>query len=146
MEITLAKALKFKNVLVRDLNTLTTRLLTNNSYLKPNTPKYDANILLKEIESKRLELIRLKVALQVANVGIVEKLILLGELKNYVSNLNSLSTQEGEVTSHYQAQNSVYECTINQIAKDELVKNIQKQIDDLQDDIDAFNATTKITI
>ena len=146
MEITLAKALKLKNILVRELNSLISRLLTNNSYLKNNAPKYNVIDVVSEIAAKRQELVNLKVAIQVANVGIVEKLILLGELKNYAANLNSLQTQEGEVTSYHQNQNNFFECVINQVSKDEMVKVVQTQIDNLQDDIDTFNATTKITI
>ena len=146
MEITLAKALKLKNILVRELNSLNSRLLTNNSYLKNNAPKYNVIDVGSEIAAKRQELVNLKVAIQVANVGIVEKLILLGELKNYAANLNSLQTQEGEVTSYHQNQNNFFECVINQVSKDEMVKVVQTQIDNLQDDIDTFNATTKITI
>ena len=146
MEITLAKALKLKNILVRELNSLNSRLLTNNSYLKNNAPKYNVIDVVSEIAAKRQELVNLKVAIQVANVGIVEKLILLGELKNYAANLNSLQTQEGEVTSYHQNQNNFFECVINQVSKDEMVKVVQTQIDNLQDDIDTFNATTKITI
>lgn len=146
MEITLAKALKLKNTLVRDLNQLNSRFLTNNSFLKGNTPKYNVLDVAKELGETREKLVALKSAIQVANINIVDKLILLGELKNYVSSLNSLQTQEGEVTSYHQNQNNFFECTINQLEKDKMVAAVQKQIDDLQDEIDVFNATHKITI
>jgi len=146
MEITLAKALKLKNILVRDLNQLNSRLLTNNSFLKGNTPKYNVLEVLNELAAKRTELVNLKVAIQAANINIVDKLILLGELKNFVSNLNGMQTQEGEVSSYRQTTNDFFECVITQVEKDKLIAATQKQIDDLQDEIDVFNATHKITL
>jgi cell fate (sporulation/competence/biofilm development) regulator YmcA (YheA/YmcA/DUF963 family) len=99
-----------------------------------------------EVINKRDDLIKFKTAIHLTSEPIREKIFRLSELKNYLSNLNRLNTTEGNVKSRGYGTEDVttYACTINEIQKQSLLESIQTEIEDIQDEIDTFNATTEL--
>jgi hypothetical protein len=141
----LSKALKLKNKKVTDYNNTITKMVSHNSYNVESKKIYDSKSLLGESFTKMEDLIKFKAAIHNTSAPIREKIFKLGELKNFIMNLNRLSTSEGKVRSGYGSDVvSIYACDIDELEKVKLVETTQDQIEQLQDEIDVFNATTKL--
>jgi hypothetical protein len=141
----LSKALKLKNKKVTDYNNTVTKMVSCNSYNVESKKIYDSKSLLGESFTKMEDLIKFKAAIHNTSAPIREKIFKLGELKNFIMNLNRLSTSEGKVRSGYGSDVvSIYACDIDEFEKVKLVETTQDQIEQLQDEIDVFNATTEL--
>jgi len=142
----LSKALKLKNKKISEYNNTFTRMISANSYDIDSKRYYNTDELHVEVINKRDDLIKFKTAIHLTSEPIREKIFRLSELKNYLSNLNRLNTTEGNVKSRGYGTEDVttYACTINEIQKQSLLESIQTEIEDIQDEIDTFNATTEL--
>ena len=84
--------------------------------------------------------------------GIYGKLNLQAELRGLIAFVKGLNTKEGAelervgFLSRDEATRTVYVATITRDEVDRLVAAYQVEIEQLQDEIDEFNATTRITI
>lgn len=90
------------------------------------------------------KLIDLKTKIHIANAGIANKIFTLGELKNMAAKLRNVSTQEGVVKDRYSDNTNEYIVHMNLFAKDAKVKELEEQIETLQEEIEAYNALTMI--
>jgi hypothetical protein len=88
-------------------------------------------------------LVELKTAIYEANKGIYKQIILIGEKKSEVDFLNGLNTRHGIEPHGYQGNNVTYVAVIQKVDVDKRVKQIEKEIDDLQDQIDKYNAESE---
>jgi hypothetical protein len=141
----LSKALKLKNKKVTDYNNTVTKMVSCNSYNVESKKIYDSKVLLGESLNKMSDLIKFKAAIHNTSEPIREKIFELAELKNFIMNLNRLSTSEGKVRSGYGSDVvSIYVCDIDELEKVKLIEKTQEEIEQLQDEIDAFNATTEL--
>lgn len=142
----LAKALKVKNKKVNEYNNLVNKMVSHNSYDTDSKRFYDSKELLEEVFAKREDLVKFKTAIHLTTEPIRNKIFDLAELKNLLMNLNRLSTTEGKVKSRGYGESdiSLYACSINEIEKVKLMESIQNEIEELQDEIDIFNATTDL--
>ena len=89
------------------------------------------------------ELIQLKTAISTANVKIYSKIVLLEELKNRLSVFESINSGKSNV-AFYDNHTDIVAYSFTDVEKDELVERTRKQIEETQDAIDYFNATTDI--
>jgi hypothetical protein len=151
----LAKALKVKNRLVGELNQLKVELQRENSRRNDNPSKVDCKSLYAEIEAKRDSLIALKAAICSANAGspnkdagIYQKIDKMSELKSFINFLAGLPKREGEELTLIGANREklTYQWTafINQERADALTKELQLEVNKLQDDVDEYNAVTEV--
>lgn len=86
-----------------------------------------------------------KTAIAMANTGIVGKIIELAEAKSAISWLNSMSTREGVYEESYSNRHTyVAEIKKNDVMNE--VNALQRHMEDLQDEIDAYNATKKVIV
>ena len=142
----LSKALKLKNKKVNEYNVTVTKMVSHNSYDVDTKRVYNSNVLLEEAIKQQNDLIKFKTAIHLTTEPIREKIFRLAELKNFLMNLSRLNTTEGKVKSRgYDGSDvSVYECFINEEQKVQLMTSIQNTIEEIQDEIDTFNATTDL--
>ena len=151
----LAKALKVKNRLVGELNQLKMELQRENSRRNDNPSKVDCKTLYIEIETKRDDLISLKAAICSANAGssnkeagIYQKIDKMSELKSFINFLAGLPKREGEELTLIGANREklTYQWTafINQERADAITKELQLEINRLQDEVDEYNAVTDV--
>lgn len=140
----LAKALKQKNLLVKEYGQLFSILHRENSIVVGNTRKYDISDIRFQIASKMEEILALKMQIAIANQPIQASIFRMAELKNLASQYSSMSTNEGKHGGGYRGDAEMYECFIDSKAKDAIVKGIEIQIQDLQDSIDTFNHSTEL--
>jgi hypothetical protein len=141
----LSKALKLKNKKVTDYNNTITKMVSHNSYDVERKKVYDSKLLLEESLNKMEDLIKFKAAIHNTSEPIREKIFRLGELKNFIMNLNRLSTSEGKTRSGYNSDVvSIFACDIDELEKVKLIETTQNAIETIQDEIDIFNATTEL--
>lgn len=141
--ITPAKALKAKNLLVKEISNLQEKIQIHNSSMVGAENPYNTKNLLSTLEQKIQELINLKTALSKANQPIQSKIYFLSELKSLVTHLKPISTTSGTIPgSRYgSAEPIVYIAQITLLELDELIKNKEALIASVQEDIDQFNHT-----
>lgn len=144
--ISLAKALKVKNRLSGRMNKVTSDIQTYNSVLVEQAEQVNVEKLISLREELMNALIELKSNLVKANIPIQSLLIRLGELKAKVQFLQGISVQDGSVRHGYQNTEVVYKAYLKKNNVDQQVQALEKEIDSIQDELDSFNALTKIEI
>lgn len=140
------QAIKYKKKLQSEIGELWSRFLLNNAVIKGNSRNYEPDAVLKEIEAKQDELIKLKVALQKANKPIYETIFKLAELKSYVNYVKGVQTHSGIVNERYNEVTVEYESKLSRAQIDEIVKKTQEEIGKLQEELDQFNFKTEVKI
>jgi len=145
MNTSLSKALKIKNRIVKEINDLQSIISNNNSSVSGNVLSFDIRESYKELNELRSTLGELKIKINTANSGMVDKMVELSELKAHITFLKTIDTKEGKVSaSRYDGAmiDKVAVFKANEIR--EKVKNTQKKINLIQDEIDTYNASTMI--
>lgn len=150
MKITLARALKLKNRLAGQLTKVGGRAVAHNSYVVGSDSPYDTVKVFAEYGEIQKQLVELKAKIQVANAPIHKSIALMGEFRTEIVLLNSMSVTKGTVVEprygEGQDTSRVYVAAIDKLARDNNVAELEQEIDILQDDIDAHNATTNIEL
>lgn len=144
----LHQALKLKNRLVGEINRLKVIFNRENSRRSDDPSKVDPKEIFDKIKHNQSLLITLKANIAAANISIYPLIEEMSELKTEIQYLQSLSTREGiEVERSYGTTSGAtytWNAFLNQAKVDSLVEDLQKRINDLQDKIDAYNASTDI--
>ena len=149
----IAKALKEKNRITGRIGTLQAQVYKFNTYTKGADQDFNSNDLLLKLQEEWAFLIDLKTKIAKANVGIADKLVQLTESKAELSFWNSFrntgpsetkSNERKYIDGEWAYVEVATVNTINSKTVQENVDRVQKRIEDLQDEIDNYNATTKI--
>ena len=157
--INLAQALKQKNRLAGEVARAREIVHRENSRKQTQLARADVRAVFEESVARSRALAAFKGAVAAANAGVVTgnhgiygKLNLQAELRGLIAFLKRLNTKEGEelervgFLSRDEAARTVYVATITRDEVDRLVAAHQVEIEQLQDEIDEFNATTRITM
>ena len=142
----IAKALKHKNRLVNEIAKLQEAFKRENSRRDDNPSTRDCKVLFDELIEKLNKLTDLRSAIAEATAPISYKLAKLSELKILINYLNGVPTREGKEITAYGTTIKEYVWTsfLNRDRLDVVIKEFQKQIEDLQDEIDDYNARTSV--
>ena len=139
----LTKALKHKKKLVKQIDEMYIRFSKFNSNQKDSVG-YDPEQAYNEWVRLTNDLINLKTKIHIANAGIADKIFKLGELKSMATKLRSIDTKEGIVKDRYSDVTIEYVAYMNLFDRDTKVKELEEQIETLQEEIEAYNALTMI--
>jgi len=145
--MTISKALKEKNRLVKKIQTDIQNMLSNNSRIVGTKVNYDSKQLLEEIKKDTQELVELKTKIHRASDPVRNIIFDLSENKLLLSRLQGLNTQSGLIVSTGYSTGKVeleYESTISFEDKASLIKDLELSIEEKQDELDVFNAKTEI--
>jgi hypothetical protein len=151
----LAQALKQKNRLAGEIARAREIVQRENSRKESQAARADVRAVFDQSVAQSRELAAFKGAIAAANAGVVSgdrgiygKLNLQAELRGLIAFLKALNTLEGEVVEHggYNAIRTNYVAAIARDEVDRLVAVYQAEIERLQDEIDEFNATMRITL
>ena len=147
-DITISRALKEKAKLIGLIATLQERLYSNNSYVKDNSPNYDTNAVLTELREAKDSLVQLKVGIATANLPVVKKIYDLSEKKGLVQLLKGLNTNNGFFDNgrYNGGELREYVATIKRKEADDAISILEQEIQDLQDELDTFNASTYVKL
>jgi hypothetical protein len=151
----IAKALKLKNRLAGEVSRLKGIFQANNSYPSENTPDYDVAFILEDLLKLINALVLVKTVIACANSSMVAlstavtyretpfwAVFMIAELKGIIQTVKATPTQRGQVASYSQMEKSIsYEAVYKAVDIDALVSKYQAEIDELQDFLDAHNAT-----
>ena len=140
------QALKEKNKLAKKITDLMGRTEKYNSVDNGAVRSYDPKeSLLSAIETME-QLISLKTSLHLANANVYEKIFRMAEYKSFIKYLRGLSCIEGAlVVSRYgDTSNRQMTTVITEVERDQMIENYESMIDELQSELDAYNATTHI--
>ncbi len=147
-KVNLARALKEKNRVAGRLAKARELVGRENSRDK-NVPRgIDVSETYSLAKTLRDRLVSIKSAIAEANSPIVSKIIELDEVKSEISYLNGLDVKEGKfVSTNYGTRIEIeLDAVIRQPQVLDEVTALQARADRLQDELDEFNATTKIEI
>lgn len=146
--VTVARALKEKNRVAGRLAKALNLVSRENSQ-DSNVPRgVDVEATYAQAKELRKRLVETKTAIALANQPIVGKIIELEEIKSEISYLNGLDVKEGVFVSN--SYNSTVTNEFSAVIKKqqvlEEVERLQSRADRLQDELDEFNALTKVEI
>lgn len=145
MLITLAQALKEKNRIVGEISKLWALVNRENSCWEIHKRSISVIETMKTINHYTEKLIELKTKIGKANEGNLQNMYALDEYKSQISKLDNLDTSED--IRYRGIKDDIMEVRSAEItAADviEQVKQLQLKCNQLQDAIDAYNATHKI--
>jgi len=142
----LHKALKLRKSLVGEISKLKEQIKSKNSYLSgsQNGEKFSVEELYTELLTKIDALTGLKFAINEANKEIQAQIYTLSEYKALIAFWNEVSVVEGSVVTPYSETVREYAVQIDEAKRNEIVKNFQKRVDAIQEEIDEYNYTTDI--
>jgi uncharacterized protein (DUF342 family) len=141
----LTKALKQKKKLVKQADEMFVRFSKYNSQ-PVGFVGYDPAVAYESWLSLTNELVDLKTKIHIANGPIASKIFRLGELKNLISRLRNVETKSGSFKEYRysDAEAIEYVAFLSLFEKDELIQVWEAELETLQEEIEAFNAITKI--
>lgn len=142
----LHKALKLRKSLVGEITKLKQQIKEKNSYLEgsKNGEKFDVQKVYDELLSKIDELTGLKFVINEANKEIQAKIYTLAEYKALIAFWNEVSVVEGTQVIGYSDKVQSYVVQFDETKRNDIVKNFQKRVDALQEELDEYNYTTDI--
>jgi len=141
------KALKEKNRLVKEIQDLHVRVATYNSVEVGNVRPYSAKESMEKINQLSNELVELKTNIHRANAPIYHHIFRLSELKSTIARIKNLDCNEGIVQDYYSRNRetpAVKETEISIVERDDMVKHMEGQIEEIQDILDNHNQITVI--
>ncbi len=148
MKINLAQLLKFKARLSGKLKELNQQLNVHNSQAENELVPLDE--INKRRDNVSEKLIETKVMIAQLNAPIMDKLILLPELKGELVFFKGLNTFEGEKSVRDWETDTTakvkYVAFVNRMAQQSAVNHLEKSINQLQDEIDAYNGITTVEV
>ena len=140
----ISQALKQKSCLIRDIKRERDRLFKWNTYVVGSTVPYEANQTYQNWLKLKEELIDLKSKIQMANVGIQEQIFRLSERKDTIENLKMLKCSEGEKVTENYSTTTIEISGITLLERDDLIVKLEKEIDQIQNEIEVYNHKTQI--
>jgi len=141
----LKQALKLKNSLIQDINELMTLIQENNAIIEGNIRIYNLSELIFELDSKILELTILKSNIQKANLPIYDKIFTLSELKFKIAGFKQIPTNQGiQKASYGSPEGEILNVELNQKEVRNLIKELEKKVINIQEELDIFNSVTEI--
>lgn len=146
IKISLAKALKVKKRLTTRLATVENYIINYNSVIKEQREQYDIDAAIAERNALKMAIINIKNMINKENVIIQPILNRYNERKSDIAFYERLPVTEGSSRHHYQNTEVVYIAAINEKEVRKLVRRTEKELDSLQDEIDAFNNATKLEV
>ncbi len=148
--LTLAKALSVKNRLAGRLAQARENIETYNSVLAGQRDDYGkatVDVRAEYARYRKLQdgLIVVKAAIQRANLPIFEDILQIGELKSVIQMLSGLNTKNGTEPGYHGVEFR-YSAVMLKPEALGIIRELEAQIDVIQDKINEFNAATRIEI
>ena len=144
--MTIKQALKQKNKLIKQIGENTKLMQEYNSIEVGNERPYSSIILLAKISEDTKKLANLKSKIHIANTPVLEDIFLMSELKSMAQSLKKMDCTEGKSNrDRYRLESeSVKTSEISLVRRNETIKELETRIEEIQDRLDVFNATTQI--
>jgi len=143
--MTIKQALKYKNKLVKRIGDNSTKLMKYNTIEVGNKRPYDINEIRMELSTDVEELVVLKSKIHLANAPVLYDIFRMSELKSLVNTYKRLECFDGKSPrDRYSSEVAHMESSISVLDRDNIIRNLENEIEVIQDRLDVFNATTGI--
>lgn len=144
--MTIKQALKQKNKLIKQIGENTKLMQEYNSIEVGNERPYSSTELLGKISEDTKELANLKSKIHIANSPVLEDIFLMSELKSMAQSLKKMDCTEGKSNrDRYRLESEIVKTSeISLVRRNETIKELETRIEEIQDRLDVFNATTQI--
>ena len=146
MQVTLAKALKERSRLAGKLKRNFELINKENSKISGSQCSFDMHALHQECFQLHDRLTQLKKIIAKANAPIAEKLVEMDELKSMISYLRNVDTTIGWRSQGYNSEKVCFEAVLGSAELTAEADQLQKRAEQIQDELDEFNALTKVDI
>ena len=140
----LTKALKHKKKLIRLAEEQYLRFAKFNSTVVGTHSPYSAETAFNEWIRLTEELVELKTKIHLANGPIMHKIHRMSELKGMIHRFRNVDTKSGMQRDYYDKDAVEYAAFIDVVKKDTQIHIWEGMIEELQEEIESYNATTKI--
>jgi hypothetical protein len=142
----ISKALKLKNKLVSEYNEVVVKMVHSNCREEGRKKHYNSKDLYQKSLALMDQIIDIKTAIHKASEPVRSKIFEIGEYKSFLTKVGALNTTEGAVKdSGYGATSYTnYIVDFTEEEKQVLLEELKSVIEKLQDELDAFNATTEV--
>lgn len=138
------QALKRKNKLASKLKQALAIMSTSNSIVVGANAAYSSQAKLKEATDTAMELVALKAKIHAANVPVAGLIFEASELKGMIQALRNMSCNSGAVYGYRSETPIQYTAEISELRRDELVADLEARLDEINEQLDQFNAITQI--
>ena len=144
--MTIKQALKQKNKLVKNIAENTKLMQQHNSVEVGNQRPYSSVVLYKEIQKDTQDLASLKAKIHIANTPVMEDIFWMSEMKSTITALKKMDCTEGRSNRDRFRMESevVLTSEISLVSRNQEIKMLEAKIEEIQDKLDTFNATTEI--
>ncbi len=144
--MTIKQALKQKNKLVKSIAENTKLMQQFNSTEVGNQRPYSSVVLYKEIQKDTKDLASLKAKIHIANTPVMEDIFWMSEMKSTIAALKKMDCTEGRSNRDRFRMESevVLTSEISLVSRNQEIKMLEAKIEEIQDKLDTFNATTEI--
>ena len=144
--MTIKQALKQKNKLVKNIAENTKLMQQHNSIEVGNQRPYSSSMLYSEIQKDTKELASLKAKIHIANTPVMEDIFWMSEMKSTIAALKKMDCAEGRSNRDRFRMESevVLTSEISLVSRNQEIKMLEAKIEEIQDKLDTFNATTEI--
>ena len=139
----LNKALKYKNTIVSEINSIKGKILKHNSYLDGNisSEKFDIVKATERLTKLVNTLVNLKISINEANRNLYPIIYSISEYKALIVFWKEVECNDGTKLVGYSENLHTYKTHMTEDEKDIIILNLQKKVNQLQDDIDEYNLT-----
>ena len=145
--MTIKQALKEKNKLTKQIQSLVTRIQKYNSMEEGSVRTYEPREDMDTLTQTVSQLVYLKTQIHQANAKVYDKIFRLSEYKGLVKYLRVIDCTEGKTNEsrRYGDSATIVKTTIfGQIEMDNLITYYESEIEKIQEELDVHNATTHI--
>jgi predicted metal-dependent hydrolase len=144
--MTIKQALKQKNKLVKNIAENTKLMQQHNSVEVGNQRPYSSMELYTEIKKDTQELASLKAKIHIANTPVMKDIFWMSEMKSIIASLKKMDCTEGRSNRDRFRMESevVLTSEISLVSRNQEIKLLEAKIEEIQDKLDTFNATTEI--
>ena len=145
-KLTIAKAMKQVARTKGQIANLTHRMLKCVNTIDSNNFIENYEELATERETQVAVLCELKDKIMKANIkhNMFGTILILSECKNEIDFLRSLEIKQGVVNSRYNETTNTYKTQMSIDTRNKKIDALQERINDITDELDAFNATTTL--
>ena len=138
------QALKEKNKQLKLISENYQKLVTYNSVEEGTERPYDPAKSLEDWMNGIQDLVELKTKIHRANTKVYDKIFRLAELKSVAKQLRNLDCTTGKYSGYRSAEPIIKNAVIGLLKRDEMIKEIEAEIETIQEELDNHNAKTKI--
>ena len=143
--MTIKKALKLKNKLIKNIGENTQLMQRYNSVEVGNERPYSSQMLYKQIETDTKELALLKSRIHIANVPVMKDIFWMSEMKSIITNLKKMECVEGKsnLDRYRMGSELVMTSEISLVSRNQEIKMLEGKIEEIQDKAECIRRPIK---